>query len=202
MVGKRVRWVCVTYNSTPIGESVVLEGFSIGGLWQRVLPHPRPRVHGNPRVTAWQRHGDTDTRSFQLSFFNSFCFFHTYIGLFKTRSCYQSFYANGASSHSPFSGLPSLPQTGSTTVDPSWRSNRVATGPVEHWPGCGSVNLFPTGVQTVFFQEGDRHMPIAPSSQGRLRLLSGTPQRAMEPLKIATGFFSWQNAPQLKNTLL
>ena len=34
-----------------------------------------------------------------------------------------------------------------------------------------------------------------PSSQGRLRLLSGTPQRAMEPLEIATGFLSWQKAP-------
>ena len=27
-----------------------------------------------------------------------------------------------------------------------------------------------------------------PSSQGRLRLLSGTPQGTMEPLKVATGF--------------
>ena len=38
-------------------------------------------------------------------------------------------------------------------------------------------------------------MPIAPSSKGRLRLLSGTPQRAMEPLKIATGFSPWENVP-------
>ena len=29
------------------------------------------------------------------------------------------------------------------------------TGPIEHWLGYGSVDLFPTGVQTVFFQEGD-----------------------------------------------
>ena len=72
---------------------------------------------------------------------------------------------------------------------------RGATGPIEHWLGRGSVDLFPTGVQTVFFQEGDRHMPIAPSFQGRLRLFSGTPQRAMEPLKIATGFLSWEKAP-------
>ena len=34
-----------------------------------------------------------------------------------------------------------------------------------------------------------------PASQGRLRLLSGMPQRAMEPLKIATGFLSWEKAP-------
>ena len=33
---------------------------------------------------------------------------------------------------------------------------RGATGPIEHWPGRGSVDLFPTGVQTVFFSGGER----------------------------------------------
>ena len=66
-----------------------------------------------------------------------------------------------------------------------------ATGPIEPWLGCGSVH-------TVFFQEGDGILVIGtiiptgcvfdPSSQRRLRLLSGTPQRAMEPLETASGF--------------
>ena len=31
-----------------------------------------------------------------------------------------------------------------------------ATGPIQRWPGRGRIDLFPTGVQTVFvFQEGD-----------------------------------------------
>ena len=34
-----------------------------------------------------------------------------------------------------------------------------------------------------------------PSSQGRLRLLLGTPQRAMEPLEIPTGFCMGEKAP-------
>ena len=34
-----------------------------------------------------------------------------------------------------------------------------------------------------------------PSSQGGLRLLSGTPQGAMEPLKVATGFGMGEKAP-------
>ena len=81
---------------------------------------------------------------------------------------------------------------------------RGATGPIEHWPGRGSVDLFPTDVQTVFFQEGDGTIVIGHilmgcffdlSSQGRLRLLSGTPQRAMEPLEIAKGFSPWEKAP-------
>ena len=65
-----------------------------------------------------------------------------------------------------------------------------AMGPIVHWLGCGSV-------QTVFFQERDGRLPIVidPSSQGRLRLLSGLPQRAMEPLEIATGFLSQEKAP-------
>ena len=52
-------------------------------------------------------------------------------------------------------------------------------------------------VQTVLFQEGDGRLPIVIdlSSQGRLRLLSGTPQRAMEPLEIATGFSPWEKVP-------
>ena len=33
-----------------------------------------------------------------------------------------------------------------------------------------------------------------PSSQGRLRLVSRTPQRTMEPLKKATGFLPWEEA--------
>ena len=37
-----------------------------------------------------------------------------------------------------------------------------------------------------------------PSSQGRLRLLSGTPQGTMEPLKVATGLGMHEKAPTTK----
>ena len=36
----------------------------------------------------------------------------------------------------------------------------VVTGPIERWPGRGRVYFFATGVQTVFFQEGDGTIPI------------------------------------------
>ena len=68
-------------------------------------------------------------------------------------------------------------------------------GPSEHGSGCGAVDVVFPSVQTVFFQEGDRYMPMDPSFQGRLCVFSGTPQRVMEPLEIATGFLSWQKAP-------
>ena len=29
-----------------------------------------------------------------------------------------------------------------------------ATGPIQRWPGRGRIDLFPTGVQTVFFRRG------------------------------------------------
>ena len=44
------------------------------------------------------------------------------------------------------------------------------------------------------FQKRDRTI-LDPSSQGRLRLLSGTPQGTMEPLKVATGFGMHEKAP-------
>ena len=52
-------------------------------------------------------------------------------------------------------------------------------------------------VQTVLFQDGDGRLPIVIdlSCQGRLRLLSGTPQRATEPLEIATRFCMGEKAP-------
>ena len=66
--------------------------------------------------------------------------------------------------------------------------------PIEPLLRWGAIDVI---VQTVLFQEGDGRLPIVIdlSSQGRLRLLSGTPQRAMEPLEIATGFLSWEKAP-------
>ena len=72
--------------------------------------------------------------------------------------------------------------------------------PLDKVPLWGGIVFL--SVQTVFFQEGDWHIPIAPLSYGRLpividpssqcglRLLSGAPQRAMEPLKVATGVLS------------
>ena len=56
----------------------------------------------------------------------------------------------------------------------------------------GRIHFFHISVQTVFSHEVNGTIPIGcffePSSQGRLCLLSGMPQRTMEPLKIATGF--------------
>ena len=113
VVGKRVRRGCGAYNSTPIGESVMVAGFG-----KRPDPTQGPGFMGI-FVSAWQRHEDPDTRSFQFSFF---IVFHTHMNFFKTRSCYQSLYANGPP------GLPSLSQTDSTTVDLSWRFNTWCHG--------------------------------------------------------------------------
>ena len=41
-----------------------------------------------------------------------------------------------------------------------------------------------------------------PSSQGGLRLLSGTPQGAMEPLKVATRFGMGEKAPTTEKHFL
>ena len=41
-----------------------------------------------------------------------------------------------------------------------------------------------------------------PSSQGRLRLLSGTPQGTMEPLKVATGFIPRDKIPTTEKHLV
>ena len=41
-----------------------------------------------------------------------------------------------------------------------------------------------------------------PSSQRGLRLLSGTPQRAMQPLKVVTGVLSWEKAPTTEKHFL
>ena len=40
-----------------------------------------------------------------------------------------------------------------------------ATGPIEHWPGRGSVDLIPTGVQTVFAGGGRDHCNRAHSHE-------------------------------------
>ena len=52
------------------------------------------------------------------------------------------------------------------------------------------------GVQTVLSHEGDGYIPIGcffdPSAQRGLRLVSGTPQQIMEPLKIATALSPWE----------
>ena len=129
-----------------------IRGFQLVGFGKGVYPTQGPGFMGI-FVSAWQRHEDTDTRSFQFSFF---IVFHTHMNFFKTRSCYQSFYANG-----PPLALPSLGfRHFSKLIQPlSIRhrgSTHGATGPIEHRPGRGSVDLFPTGVQTVFFLGGGR----------------------------------------------
>ena len=116
---------------------------------------------------------------------------------FKTRSCYQSFYANGASSLSPFSGLQPIQQTGSTTVDPSWTSNPWCHGSYRACAGVWVRLFVPYQCPDSDFLRSGRapSIIIDSSSQRRLRLHSGTPQRAMEPLEIATRYLSWEKAP-------
>ena len=55
-------------------------------------------------------------------------------------------------------------------------------------PGSGFLHLWDFSFQK-------REGLLDPTSQGRLRLLSGTPQGAMEPLKVATGFGMGEKAP-------
>ena len=94
-----------------------LRGFQFLGFGKGLDPTQGPGFLGI-FVSAWQRHDNTDTTSFPFSFFNSF-FTHLHdFFCFKTRSCYQSFYANAASSPSPSPspGLQPIPQTDSSTA--------------------------------------------------------------------------------------
>ena len=75
-----------------------LRGFQFMGFGKGLDSTQGPRFLGI-FVSAWQRHDNTDTKSFPLSFFNSF-FTHLH-----------DFYANGASSHSPCPGLQPIQQT-------------------------------------------------------------------------------------------
>ena len=89
--------------------------------------------------------------------------------------------------------------------------------PLHKIPLWGSIVFL--SVQTVFFQHGDcRNAPWSyerllivmdlrgcvshPSSQCGLRCLSGAPQRAMEPLKVATGVLAWEKAPTTEKHFL
>ena len=58
-----------------------------------------------------------------------------------------------------------------------------------HAPGSLFLGVFHKLVMEL------RGCVFHPSSQGRLRLLSGTPQGTMEPLKVATGFGMGEKAP-------
>ena len=58
-----------------------------------------------------------------------------------------------------------------------------------------SICSLPVSRQCFLFQEGNGHMLIAPSFQGRLRLLSGTSQMIMKPLEKATEFLPWEKGP-------
>ena len=136
-----------------------LRGFQLVGFGKGFYPTQGPGFMGI-FVSAWQRHGDTDTRSFQFSFFNSF--FHTYMGLFSKQGHATKVFMQIAPplllpslGFSRFSKLiqPLLIRHGGPT--------RGAAGPIERWPGRGSVNLFPTSVQTVFFRKGDGAFPLS-----------------------------------------
>ena len=57
-------------------------------------------------------------------------------------------------------------------------------------------SVHPPGSGLLFFWTFQKRDGLLdPSSQGRLRLLSGTPQGTMEPLKVATGFSARDKAP-------
>ena len=55
---------------------------------------------------------------------------------------------------------------------------------------CGQLSCLPHGCEASIVSWGDRFFD--PSSGEGLRLVSGTPQRTMEPLKIATGLLPWE----------
>ena len=130
-----------------------IRGFQLVGFGKGVYPTQGPGFMGI-FVSAWQRHEDTDTRSFQFSFF---IVFHTHMNFFKTRSCYQSFYANGPPLALPSLGFRHFPKLIQPLSIRHGGSTCGATGPIEHRPGRGSVDLFPTGVQSVFSGGGRDH---------------------------------------------
>ena len=86
---------------------------------------------------------------------------------------YRTFYENGAPG---FSGLQPIQQTGSTIFAGTWKV----------W----TTLLSSTWVWSQHCLVRDRFFD--PSSREGLRLVSGTPQRTMEPLKIATGLLPWE----------
>ena len=55
---------------------------------------------------------------------------------------------------------------------------------------CGQLSCLPHGCEASIVSSGDRFFDL--SSREGLRLVSGTPQRTMEPLKIATGLLPWE----------
>ena len=61
---------------------------------------------------------------------------------------------------------------------------------------------FPKGGRLILPGLDLRGCVSHPSSQRGLRLLSGTPQRAMQPLKVATGVLSWEKAPTTEKHFL
>ena len=61
---------------------------------------------------------------------------------------------------------------------------------------------FPKGNRLIVPVLDPRGCVFHPSSQGGLRLLSGTPQGAMEPLKVATGFCMGEKAPTTEKHFL
>ena len=172
-----------------------LRGFQFLGFSKGLDPTQGPGFLGI-FVSAWQRHDNTDTTSFPFSFLNSFS--HTYMISFVSKQGHATkvFIQMAPPLKLSFLGCSrfrKLIQPLSIRHDLRLSHGGPpcgAMGPIVHWLWCGSV-------QTVFFQEGDGRLPIVidSSSQGRLRLLSGTPQRAMEPLEIAKGFSPWEKAP-------
>ena len=123
------------------------------GFGKGVYPTQGPGFMGI-FVSAWQRYEDTNTRSFQFSFFNSF-FTHTIFVCRKQSSTTKVLMQMAPPLTLPSLGFRHFPNLIQPLLIRHRGPTRGATGPIEHWPGRGSVDLFPTDVQTVFFQEGD-----------------------------------------------
>ena len=90
-----------------------LRGFQFLGFGKGLDPTQGPGF----LVSAWQRHDNTDTTSFQFSFFNSFFHTHLHDFFFTAKFHCQTLTQNGFSSPSPSPGLQPIPQTDLATVD-------------------------------------------------------------------------------------
>ena len=128
-------------------------------------------------VSAWQRHQDTDTPSTPISVFNSF-FSHTYMIFFsKQNRATKVLMQMARPLPLPLLGFGGFPKL----IEPR-------PIPLDKIPLWAVLDL--------------RECVSHPSSQRGLRLLSGTPQLAMQPLKVATGVLSWEKAPTTEKHFL
>ena len=82
-------------------------------------------------VSVWQRHGDTDTKSFQFSFFNSFFFTPTLV-FSKQGHAAKVFMQMGPPLPLPFLGFRRFRKLIQPLLIRHGCPTRGATGPIEH----------------------------------------------------------------------